>query len=330
MRVAIWHAVTRKPARRALNVALAAAAALLAACAPSVLAVGPTHDLKMPSQAIAHASSGDTVLIDPGVYADCAVIKASDVTIAGTGPGVVLTNKVCGGKAILVTKGDDITIRNLTLQHARSRDANGAGIRSEGVNLTVDNVRFLDDEDGILAGHIHGSTIRVLDSDFEHNGTCEGSGGCAHGLYVGHIGMLDVENSRFYDQLEGHHVKSRALRTVVVGNTIEDGADGTASYEIDVPNGGNVDIERNTIQKGPKAQNWSAAIVIGEGGKIQPSKSLVIRDNKFTNDNEHETMFVRNLSPDPVQLSGNTLTGKIVPLQGPGAVQQAAIATPRL
>ena len=41
----------------------------------------------------------------------------------------------------------------------------------------------------------------------------------------------------------GHHIKSRALKTMVMGNTIEDGPDGTASYEVDAPNGGNVDIE---------------------------------------------------------------------------------------
>ncbi|HEX5327081.1 MAG TPA: right-handed parallel beta-helix repeat-containing protein [Acetobacteraceae bacterium] len=303
-----------------LRVLAAGAVALLAGCAPATLAVGPTGELKRPSQAIAAASSGDTILIAPGTYADCAVVKASNVTIAGSGPGVVLTGKVCGGKAILVTRGDDITIRNLTLQHARDRDHNGAGIRSEGVNLTVDGVRFVDDEDGILAGNKRDSSIRVLNSDFEGNGTCAGAGGCAHGLYVAHIKRLDVENSRFYGQLEGHHIKSRALTTVVSGNQIADGPDGTASYEIDVPNGGSVDIERNKIEKGPKAQNWSAAIVIGEGGRIQPSKGIVIRNNTFANDNDHETIFVHNLTPDPARLSGNTFSGKVTPLRGPGEV----------
>ncbi|HSU06375.1 MAG TPA: right-handed parallel beta-helix repeat-containing protein [Acetobacteraceae bacterium] len=315
--------------RQALGVFAAGLIVLLAGCAPSVLMVGPTHELKLPSQAVAEASSGDTILIDPGVYRDCAVVKSSNVTIAGTGPGVVLTDRTCGGKAILVTKGDDITIRNLTLQHAHVPDRNGAGIRAEGYNLTVDGVRFLDNEEGILAGHKRGSTIRVLNSDFERNGTCAGSG-CAHGVYVGHIDLLDVENSRFFEQMVGHHVKSRALKTVIKGNTIEDGPDGTASYEIDIPNGGDADIERNTIEKGPKAQNWSTAIAIGEErrGK-QQSGTLVIRDNKFTNNNEHETLFVRNLSDDPVQLSGNALSGKVVPLQGQGTVQQAATPTPR-
>jgi len=297
-----------------------AVAAALSACAPEVIEVGPTREVKSPGRAISAASDGDTVLIDPGIYADCALVRGSNVTIQGAGPGVVLTSKTCGGKAILVTRGDDITIRNLTLQHAAVRDHNGAGIRAEGVNLTVDNVRFLDNEEGILAGDKRGSTIRVVNSDFERNGTCAGSG-CAHGIYVGHIQELDVGNCRFFDQKVGHHIKSRAYITQVIGNRIEDGPDGTASYEIDVPNGGSVLIQGNTIEKGPKAQNWTRAIAIGEEGRILPSKGLLIRNNKFTNDNEHETVFVQNEAPYPAQLSGNVLSGKVVPLRGAGSVQ---------
>ena len=298
-----------------------AVAATLSACAPAVVQVGPTREVKSPAEAISEASSGDTVLIDPGVYAECAMVRGSNVTIQGAGPGVVLSSKTCAGKAILVTRGEDITIRNLTLQRAKDRDQNGAGIRSEGVNLTVDNVRFLDNQEGILAGDKRGSTIRVINSDFERNGTCAGSG-CAHAIYVGHIQELDVGNSRFFDQKVGHHVKSRALVTQVIDNRIEDGPDGTASYEINVPNGGSVLIQGNTIEKGPQAQNWTRAIAIGEEGKILPSKGLIIRNNKFTNDNEHETVFVQNEAPYPAQLSGNVLSGKVVPLQGPGSVNK--------
>ena len=55
------------------------------------------------------------------------------------------------GKALLITNGNNITIRNLTLQRARVPDQNGAGIRAQGNNLTIDHVRFLNNQDGILA-----------------------------------------------------------------------------------------------------------------------------------------------------------------------------------
>jgi hypothetical protein len=182
-------------------------------------------------------------------------------------------------------------------------------------------VRFLDNEEGILGPSKPDSTIRIINSDFERNGTCANPSGCAHGIYVGRIKELDVENSRFFDQQVGHHIKSRAYITLVFGNRIEDGPDGTASYEIDAPNGGSVAIEGNIIEKGPKAQNWGTVIAIGEEHSLLPSQGLIIRNNKFTNDNEHETIFVHNYAPYPAQLSGNVLSGKVIPLQGPGSVQ---------
>ncbi len=325
-RVARRRSDDKRVARRRLAALAALACALsaalgLAACAPSVLEVGPARGIKSPGRAMAEARSGDTVRIDPGVYRDCAVVKGNRVTIEGAGPGVVLTDRICAGKAILVTQGNDITVRNLTLQRAHVPARNGAGIRAEGANLTVDHVRFLDNENGILAASNRGSTIRILDSDFERNGTCEGPAGCAHGVYGNSIALLDIENSRFFDQRMGHHVKSRARSTVVRNSRIEDGPDGTASYEIDVPNGGDLLVEGNTIEKGPKATNRSAAIAIGEEGTNQPSRLQVIRDNNFTNNNPRQTVFVHNSGPVPVRLEGNVLRGDVVPLQGPGTVQ---------
>jgi hypothetical protein len=59
-----------------------------------------------------------------------------------------------------------------------------------------------------------------------------------------------VTNSRFFDQHIGHHIKSRALKTVLIGNTIEDGPRGTASYEVDIPSGGSLIMQDNTLEKG--------------------------------------------------------------------------------
>lgn len=293
----------------------------LSACAADVLEVGPSQAFKSPGAAMAAARSGDTVLIEPGVYRDCAVVRGSHVTIAGTGPGVVLRDRICDGKAIIVTQGNDITIRDLTLEGARAAPRNGAGIRAEGTNLTVENVRFLDNENGILAARNPASTLRILDSDFERNGTCEGPAGCAHGVYADRIGVLDIEDSRFFEQRVGHHIKSRARVTEVRNSRIEDGPDGTASYQIDVSNGGTVQIEGNTIEMGPHATNRSAVIAIGLEGATQPSTGKLIRNNHFTNNNARQTIFVRNAGPVPARLVDNVLRGNVVPLEGPGTVR---------
>ena len=96
------------------------------------LEVGQGHEFKQPSEAVAAAKNGDTIEIYPGQYFDCAIVRQNDLTIEGKGSGVIMTDKTCGGKAILVTAGSNITIRNLTLQRARVPDQNGAGIRARG------------------------------------------------------------------------------------------------------------------------------------------------------------------------------------------------------
>ena len=63
---------------------------------------------------------------------------------------MVFTDLTCGGKALLITNGNNITIRNMTLQRARVPDHNGAGIRAQGGDLTIENVHFNNNEDGIL------------------------------------------------------------------------------------------------------------------------------------------------------------------------------------
>lgn len=283
------------------------------------LEVGPSHKLKLPSQAALAARDGDIVLIDPGDYDDCAVWRANRLTVAARAPGVVFVGKTCQGKAIFVIDGNDVTVRGITFSHAAVADHNGAGIRGEGGNLTVEGNRFIDNEEGILAGGLPNATIRVVNGEFRGNGTCAAA--CAHGIYVGAIALLDVEDSRFTDTHEGHDIKSRALRTVLRGNDISDGPTGHASYLVDVPNGGDLLMEHNTLSKGPHTDNNSTAVSIGAEGVRNPTASLVIRDNSFANLLTNPTDFVHNLTQVDAELIGNKLTGRVVPLEGPGTVR---------
>jgi len=297
--------------------------ATLALCgvgAAKTLQVGKAHEFKIPSAAIAAAASGDTIEIEPGEYFDCAVVNASHVTIEGTGPGVVLTDKTCQGKAILVTVGSDITIRNLTLQRARVPDQNGAGIRMEGKDLTIENSRFINNENGILTiGESPQSTLRIVNSEFVRNGKCAQA--CAHGIYAGHIALLHIEHSKFFETRSGHHVKSRAIRTELIGNEITDGEEGTSSYLVDIPNGGSLVMRENVLEKGPKCENHGTAISIGAEGVTQRTAEIVIANNVFTNDQPRQTTFVRNLTATPAELTGNTLKGfKTIALEGDGSV----------
>ena len=292
---------------------------LCAGAQARTLEVGEGKEFKLPSAAAAAAKDGDHVAIQPGDYFDCAVWTANKLVVEGVGDPekIVVTDKACQGKALFITVGNDITLRNLTLTRARVPDNNGAGIRAEGQGLLIEHVRFINNQTGILSG-VDGGTMTIRDSLFERNGVCAGA--CAHGVYVGPLDKLVIERSHFINTRAAHHIKSRARRTEVLNCVIEDGPEGTASYEIEAPVGGALIVRDNIIEKGPKADNHTAAIVIGAEGVAQRTPEITIENNTFRNDGAWDTAFVNNLTATEAVLRGNQLTGRVVPLRGDGRV----------
>jgi hypothetical protein len=303
---------------RALLVGVGCLAACSAGVDAKVLLVGPEHSLHAPSEAAALAQDGDIVRIDPGEYVDCAIWRADRLVLEAPDGEAHVRDRACAGKAIWVISGADVTVENIAFSGARVPDQNGAGIRAEGRNLTVRNARFVDNENGILGAPVEGSTILIEGSTFERNGKCAAN--CAHGIYVNRIARLKIVASTFRRQQAGHHIKSAAAALEVLGSTIEDGQDGTASYLIDVVGGGEVVIADNVMQKGPRSDNWGTAIhIAGEGGS-QNAAAYRISNNRFHSDNPHEVAFVRNQTIVPAVLEGNRLAGAVVALIGPGSV----------
>jgi hypothetical protein len=296
------------------------------------LEVGPARTLTTPEQAAVEARDGDRIVFDPGIYPDCAIWTASGLTIetrrlpAGMNQTimfqVIVTGPVCADRGLFVFLGNNITVRGISFQHARNSYHTGAGILMEGANLTVDNANFLNNENGILAGGPEYSVVRIRHAFFRGNGSCEGS--CAHAVYAGkRIAQLEVEGCTFLDTRVGHSIKSRALSTVVRDSRIEDGPTGTSSYLIELPDGGDGEIVNNTLEKGALSQNKDAAISIGIEDQRDPTHVLTIRGNRFTNDLPQPVRFVRNSTQTPARLSGNTLIGPVIPLEGPGSVTPA-------
>jgi hypothetical protein len=299
---------------------LLAALCLAMPAAAATLQVGPDKSMKQPSEAAAVAQDGDHITIAPGEYFDCAVWKANNLVIEGTGKpqDTVITDKTCKGKGLFLTDGKNITIRNLTLTRARVPDGNGAGIRMEADNLTVEHVRFVNNQNGILSNiEVKGALI-VRDSEFLHNGTCERA--CAHGLYANNLDLLHVERSKFFDTQHAHHIKSRARRTEVIDSDLEDGPNGTSSYQIEAPNGGSVLVRGCTIEKGPKGENHTGAIVIGMEGVTQPTREITVENNSFRVDGDYSSYLVYHQSATEAMLKGNKLSGSAKPLHGDGEV----------
>ena len=282
------------------------------------LKVGRGQTYQAPSAAAAVAKNGDHIQIEPGQYFDCAVWRADNLVIEGTAPGVVITDKTCNGMGLFVIWGNNTTVRNLTLTRSRVPDMNGAGIRLVKGSLTVDGVKFIDNQNGLFGG-VPGTKVTVRNSDFDRNGTCAGA--CAHAIYIENVDLLRVENSHFSNTRQAHSIKSRALRTEVTGCTITDGPGGTSSFLIEVSNGGAVIVRDNTLEKGPKAENHTAAIAIGAEGVTHPTPEIMITNNKFSNDGDYNTALVWNVTATPATLRGNKLSGSVIPLKGAGTVQ---------
>jgi hypothetical protein len=307
------------PGRWILGAALAVAC-LSSPTRAATLEVGAGKAYAAPSAAAAAAHDGDHVVIAAGSYFDCAVWRANDLTIEGAGPeATIITDKTCNGKALFITQGNNITIRNLMLTRARVPDMNGAGIRAEGGDLTVEHVQFVNNQNGILSGPLPGKKIVIRDSVFIRNGTCDGA--CAHGVYVGQIALLRVERSRFFETKQGHSIKSRAQRTEVIGCDIADGAEGTSSYSVEAPNGGSVVLRDNHIQKGPKSENHTAGLVIGSEGITQPTPEIIVEHNTFLVEGNYNAFLVWNLTATEAELRGNILQGNAKPLRGDGTVR---------
>jgi hypothetical protein len=266
------------------------------------------------SAAATSANNGDTLLLAPGVYKECAAIRGSNITIKAERPGTAIFDGVsCDGKAILVLKGNQISIDGLVFRNATVRDRNGAGIRGEGVGLTVRRSTFANNENGILYGVSTPGVVTIEDSVFDGNGTCEGSGGCSHGIYINQVTQLIVRRSTFINTHVGHHLKSRAKSTLIENCVIDDHDKGNSSYLIDIPSGGALVVRGNLLIKGPRTDNSTAFIAFAMEGQKNPSPPPLIERNRFINRLSGGTfLFVRPpSSPAPV-VKGNTQSGKIL------------------
>jgi hypothetical protein len=297
---------------------LAAGPALPAGAA--TLRVGPGERFAAPSAAAAAARPGDRILIRPGTYRDCAVWRAPDLSIEAEGGPVVITGPVCGDKALFVVAAPRITISGLTFRGAVAPAGNGAGIRAEGGDLTIRRTRFEENQTGILtATSIPAATVVIEESAFIGNGAWTGA--CGHGLYANALALLAIRRSRFEATRVCHHVKSRALRTEITDSEILDGAEDMASYQVDIPNGGDLLLARTALRKGPRSGNMRASVVIGAEGRLHPTRELRIEGNRFENLLPRGTVFVRNMTETPAVLAGNRLSGRVIPLEGPGTAR---------
>jgi hypothetical protein len=276
--------------------------------APPILWVGPGKPFAKPSQAAAAATDGAVVNIVAGSYSgDAAVWRANNLTLRGVGGRAHLeaNGAIAEGKAIWVLKGANTTVENIEFSGAAVPDKNGAGIRQEGAGLTVRNAYFHDNEDGILTGSDPASDILIENSEFADNGNGDGY---SHNLYIGHVRKFTLRYCFSHHAKEGHNVKSRALTNYLLYNRISDEETGTASFSIDLPNGGVSYIVGNLIQKGPNAHNRFLINYAAEGA-TNPAQELYVVNNTFVNERSNGVFVKLSGHPAPVRIVNNIFAG---------------------
>ncbi len=275
--------------------------------------VGPTRTYKTPCAVSTLVANGDTVYIDyspstgPGVgyYDDSCGWTASNLSLIGVlnsnGKRPVLnaagltdtptTGHIAHFKGIWDTIGNNITVENMEFENAAiSNDdgANGAGIRSDGVNLTIINSYFHNNQDGLLESNVAASNIVIKNSEFYQNGVSDPNldegYGQTHNLYIGHCASLIFEDSYSHASNIGHILKSRAAVNYILYSKLTQENGNQSSIEIDLPNGGTSYVIGNELQKGPNEGNEHFVSYREEGfNSRNPGQDLYVVNNTFVN-----------------------------------------------
>jgi hypothetical protein len=284
-----------------------------ASAGQTVLTVGPDGAYQTIGAAVAAAQNGDLILVAPGTYVNDFADVTSQITIAGAGGMVnlVATEPLPNEKGIFIVD-NSCQIDNFTFQGAAIPDSeggNGAGIRYQGGTLVLDNDAFLDNQNGIMGSAVDNlpqNDVTITDCTFDNNGQSSGpNAGYTHNIYVGFgVDSVVATHDVFERANVGHEFKSRAESNYVSNDIFYDGPDGTASYSIDLPDGGADTVSGNVIEKGPDTQNNNIIHFGGEGIPYAGS-ALRVTGNDFVNELGASAVAVLNQTTLEVSITGN-------------------------
>ena len=273
--------------------------------------VGASHTYIKPSQVSSLVQNGDTVAIDAGTYtADVCSWNKNNLVLKGVGGLAHLdaNNTSYGRKGIWVISGNDVTVQNMEFSNCHdvaALDQNWAGIRMEGINLTVNNCYFHDNDDGILESNIATSNIVITYTEFNHNGWGDGY---SHNLYIGHCSSLTFSYNYSHMAHIGHELKSRATTNYVLYNRFSNET-GDASLEVSFPNGGLAVVMGNMIEQGPNSQN-SGIVDYGSEGNTNPiPRELYLVNNTIVDDRSAGTFVQYGTGASLLKAYNNLITG---------------------
>jgi hypothetical protein len=232
-------------------------------------------------------------------------VGLANLTIRGIGTQRAVLNWASGyipnQKGIIAysSSGSNLDVENMEFEGAEISSASGnnaSGIRAQGTNLTVTNCYFYNNQDGILNGD---GNVTVQYSEFAHNGTNDGQ---SHNIYMATTCTQLIFQYNWAHDLGvigyttnlGNLVKSRAGRNLILYNKIDDGAS-AASYEVDLPNGGQDTLIGNIIIQQASSANSN---IIEYGAEVAPQSTdfLYMANNTVVNNKSSGTFcLLKNL-----------------------------------
>jgi hypothetical protein len=272
---------------------------LPAVAAARTLEVGPGREFERPSLAAAAAQDGDVVSIAPGEYFDCATWGANRLTIVGEGAGATLTDSACGGKGAFIIVGDGVTVRNLAFARIRVPEDNGAGIRAQGRDLTVEDSRFVNDQVGILAA-APGGFLRVVGCTFSEQGSSL-TGRLNYAVRASGYALLRIERSTFEKARGGADVLAEAGRTELVGNRLFDEG-GRMEGPLVAVQGGSLLLEGNTVELAAgAAARRGVVLAVGE------APAIAVRGNALQGAGAGGVPLLRNWTGQDAAVGANTV-----------------------
>ena len=279
--------------------------------------VGPGEVYTSLADAARAAQPGATVRLTPGIYRECAVWTASNLTIQAEPNTARVEGPLCEGRGQFILRGNDITIDGVDFAGAHGPDAQAAAVRIEGRSATIRRSTFRATGRGVLALPRRGSIVRLENASFMGGAQVEASG----------IERLSITASQFVAPLGGPSVRSAAANTEITFSTIADGS-ATSRLLVEIA-GGNAVVRGNSFRKTMAAPGAAtAAIIIAPQRGAQPGRQIFIANNSISNDTAIGITFVRNLSNIPAQVMGNVFSGApVTEVEGPAA--PFAIPPPR-
>ena len=297
---------------------------------PTIFRVGPTKAIKTIAQAAQLARAGATIEIDSGEYAgDVAVWQHDDITVRAVGGRVRLLAQGAAAedKGIWVVRANAMRVEGFDFEGAAVPGRNGAGIRLERGSLHVRNCSFVRNEMGLLTNNDPSTVLEVENSEFAYNQRPDGHN---HNLYVGQIARLSVKRSYFHHAHTGHLLKSRAAVNHIYDNRLTDEVGGTASYELEFPNGGLAYVVGNVIAQNTQTEN-PHLISFGAEGYKWPRNEIHLENNTLVNPLPQGGVLLR-VAPgaDVIRAINNRLVGLgTLESAGPGEYQNNVKVDPR-